>query len=528
MDVCFDALKQQCQQRGMDPLAIPGFNDILSEEELKQKCQEHKRFLKIVHHSFERFVSSMQGFPVLTATTDREGYVMQMLGDQTIKETVNQLGIKEGVHFTEENYGINCINLALKYNEPIEVIGLDHYHHCLHASACYGVSIKDPISGHMIGAISFMTTVDQGSPLLLTLLLMMKDSIERELQLLNQNEKLHIINQLIMNTTRNGMIISNKEGNLIGFNHAAEYLTGQKREQVLFQPVHILDRFGAYLNEVIEKNEQYTDLELSFAEKDGREQTVLFDALPILDEQQRLIGAFAQIKDISRRKQTEELLVNTEKLAAVGQMAASVAHEIRNPLTTIRGFIQLAEKGFEESHAQLILEEIDRINLIVSEFLVLSKPNIVHFQNKNVKKILEETIALFQAQASMNNIEVITEAITDGCRVHCNENQLKQVFINIFKNSVEAMPLGGQLIIRMEETPDAKVMIQITDTGEGMEAEQIQKLGTPFYTTKEAGTGLGYMIIKHIIEQHKGMLNIRSKVKKGTTVEMVLPISSME
>ncbi|RJS59056.1 ATP-binding protein [Bacillus sp. PK3_68] len=525
MNICFDALKTQCQKRGLDPLITPEFKEVLNEKELQQKRLQHTKFLQVVDHFFEKFISSMQGVPILTATADKEGYVIQMLGDQTIKDTVNQLGIREGVQFTEEICGMNSVILALKYDQPIEMIGTDHYHHCLHSCACYGVAIKDPIEGGILGAITFMTTIDQASPLLLTLLLTMKDSIERELQLLKQNEKLYILNKLMMDTTRNGMMISNKEGKLIGFNLSAEQITGLKREEVFFQPINKLGSFGAYLNKVLGENKQYTDLEISFVQKSGQETTVLFDALPIRDEQQKLTGAFAQIKDITGRKKTEELLLNTEKLAAIGQMAAGVAHEIRNPLTTIRGFIQLVKEDFkEESHFQLILEEIDRINFIVSELLILSKPNVVHFHNKNLNKILKETISLFQTQASMSNIQMATEFANSELMIHCNKNQLKQVFINLFKNSVEAMPFGGQLTIRVGETKDREARIQIIDEGEGMKPEQIQKLGTPFYTTKETGTGLGYMIIKRIIEQHKGRLNVSSKVNKGTVVEITLPL----
>ena len=527
VNVCFETLKAKCKERGLDPLIIPAFEEILSEEELQQKRLQHAKFLKIVNHFFEKFISSMQGVPVLTATTDKEGYVIQMNGDQAIKDTIIQLGIKEGVRFTEENCGIDSASLTLKYKQPIEIIGPNHYHHCLHACSCYGVPITDPVEGEIIGTITFMTMVEYGSPLLLTLLLTMKDSIERELQLLHQNEKLYIINQLIMDTTRNGMMISDKAGKMIGFNCSAEKITGLKKENILFQQINQLDSFGSYLKKVLEEGEQYTDLEISFTQKNGQDVTVLFDALPILDEEQKLIGAFAQIKDITRRKQTEELLVNAEKLAAIGQMAASVAHEIRNPLTTIRGFIQLVKEDFqEESHFHLILEEIDRINFIVSEFLILSKPNVVHFHDKNIKQILGETITFFQAQASMNNIQIVTEFVSGELFIHCNESQLKQVFLNLFKNSMEAMLFGGQLTIIVERKDDREVSIQIVDSGEGMNPEQIQKLGTPFYTTKETGTGLGYMVIKRIIEQHQGILNISSKVNEGTAVEITLPLIS--
>ncbi|MFK2826910.1 ATP-binding protein [Bacillus sp. B190/17] len=526
IDVCFETLKAQCKEQGLDPLSIPAFKDTLDMYELQKKHSKHEKFLKVVNHFFEKFLSSMKGVPILTATTDEEGYMILLRGDETIKNTINQLGVKEGCRFTEEVNGINAISLSLKHNRPIAIVGSQHYHHFLHVSACYSVPITDPVTEKILGTITFMTSVDHSSPLLLTLLLTMKDSIERELQLLRQNEKLNIMNQLIMDTTRNGMMVSDKAGKIIGFNHAAEHITGLKKETILFQCINQLETFTPYLKNVLEEEQQYTDVEISFVRKDGQEMTVLFDALPILDEEQQTIGALAQMKDITRRKQTEQLLLNAEKLAAVGQMAASVAHEIRNPLTTVRGFIQLVKEDFKEgSHFHLVLDEIDRINFIISEFLVLSKPNVVHFHTKDVKQVLDETIALFQAQASMNNTQIATEFGNNELIINCNDNQLKQVFINLFKNSMEAMPFGGKLTIRVNQKGKQAVSIQIIDEGEGMREEQIQRLGTPFYTTKETGTGLGYMIIKRIIEQHDGMLDIHSKANKGTAVEITLPLA---
>lgn len=232
------------------------------------------------------------------------------------------------------------------------------------------------------------------------------------------------------------------------------------------------------------------------------------------------------IRDITERKRTEELLRKSDKLSAVGQLAAGVAHEIRNPLTAIKGFIQLLQSRTKENrnYFVIMLSELERINYIVSEFMLLAKPaQVIHFEQKDIRKLIHNILSLLDTQAIMNNVQIQTEIDPDIQSIMCEENQLKQVFVNVIKNAIEAMPKGGQLLIQVKHKNECNILIRFIDQGCGIPKESLPKLGEPFYSTKEKGTGLGLMMCYKIVEAHNGHMHIKSKPDKGTTIDVILP-----
>lgn len=252
---------------------------------------------------------------------------------------------------------------------------------------------------------------------------------------------------------------------------------------------------------------------------------------PVRDEAGEITALISVSRDITNRNRMEELLRRSEKLTTVGQLAAGVAHEIRNPLTTLRGFLQLQQQSnkLNHRHLDLMLSELDRINLIVGEFLILAKPQAVHFQDRDVRFILGDVISLLDSQAHLHGVEFVLRASSDSAMVHCEENQLKQVFINVLKNGMEAMPNGGSIYIKLKLDEQAKrVRIEIRDEGIGIPEEMMPKLGEPFFTNKESGTGLGLMVSQRIIQSHKGMMDIKSALNRGTTVIIELPASEQQ
>lgn len=213
-----------------------------------------------------------------------------------------------------------------------------------------------------------------------------------------------------------------------------------------------------------------------------------------------------------------------EKLAAVGQMAASIAHEIRNPLSALKGFtqLQLEKDKDDENFYPIMLNEIDRINLIVSDLLILGKPNVATKSHVSLKEILNYVVSIIEPQSYRQLITIRIEIGASLPYIYCDENQLKQVFLNLIKNSVESMVGGGNIYIKAK-FKNNHFIISIQDEGEGIPQEQIEKLGEPFYTTKPNGTGLGLMVTKKIVEEHKGKLEITSTPNKGTTINVILP-----
>ncbi|PLT28474.1 ATP-binding protein [Peribacillus deserti] len=230
-------------------------------------------------------------------------------------------------------------------------------------------------------------------------------------------------------------------------------------------------------------------------------------------------------KDITERKaETERIIQKSEKLALLGQMAAGIAHEIRNPLTSIKGFIQLFQASYpKEKYTEIVLSELERINSIVGEFLVLAKPTAAVFAEQDVKILIKDVVTLINNQSMLNNVQIFVEFDSHLPMVSCEEKQMKQVLLNLLQNSIEAMPKGGNIDVKVMKKEEGKISIQIIDQGIGIPKERIPTLGEPFYTTKEKGTGLGLMTCYKIIEGHNGELKIDSIVNVGTTIEIILP-----
>lgn len=230
-------------------------------------------------------------------------------------------------------------------------------------------------------------------------------------------------------------------------------------------------------------------------------------------------------RDISDRKKAEEILLQSEKLSIVGELAAGIAHEIRNPLTTIKGFLQVYKEGnYSRKHNDLLLSELERIEAITSEFLSLAKPQLTQLTVTDLREIVAYTLEILSPEALLNNIEfqLIHEDI--HFPIMGEKNQLKQMFLNIIKNAMESMPDGGDIQIWLRKDGERDCIISVKDHGCGIPEELLSKLGEPFYSLKEKGTGLGLMICKKIIKQHEGDITYSSKMNKGTLVEIRLPL----
>ncbi|WHX49219.1 PAS domain S-box protein [Paenibacillus woosongensis] len=351
-------------------------------------------------------------------------------------------------------------------------------------------------------------------------------------ELEQKNEEIRSMNEYlesIISQTADAIHLIDLEGRILRVNPAFECLYGWKSEE-------IVDRKLDYIPPFLEQDRKEWQRELERGRsvilsetvrkrKDGSLVEVSISESPIFDKFGRISAYICISRDMTEHNRMEELLRRSEKLTTVGQLAAGVAHEIRNPLTTLRGFLQMQQhsKTINPLHTDIMLSELDRINLIVSEFLILAKPQAVNYQTKDVRYTLGDVVSLLDSEAHLHNVEFSVHFSSEAILVHCEENQLKQVFINVLKNAMEAMPSGGKITLMLySDEPDLAV-IRVIDEGEGIPKERMQKLGEPFYTNKEKGTGLGLMISQRIIESHKGCFHIESEVGKGTVVTITLP-----
>jgi two-component system, sporulation sensor kinase E len=515
----------RCKKLGLDPNNMPRFSETIIDDSFNQRQKEWSEIVPIVSLMVAKFLQSMRGTPILMAVSDSEGVVIALEGDPTIKQMIQQIGLREGIHFKEEVTGTNSINLALKYQIPIQVIGEQHFHRILHTSACYSVPFRRKGENKKIlGTLSIMTSIENAHPYLLTMLSTVVDSLERELQLQKQNDQLNILNQMMLESVGYGIIITDELGVITQCNHFVKKLfTTSKKDLHGFSGEFLSQQIRLNIEKVIQDEELVENIEITNQNQPNA--TFLFDVYPIFHQDKRLLGTFCQIRDITQFKKSEEKLRQSEKLSIVGQLAAGVAHEVRNPLTTIRGFVQLLQDKYKDDHKhlQLIMSEIDRINLIISEFLILSKPHAANLQLKQVPVILENIIELINTQAALNHCEILFQHEDSLPLIYCDENQIKQVFINVLKNALEAMPYGGTIRVNAYRKQE-KLVIQFVDIGDGISTSDLPNLGKPFFTTKSNGTGLGLMISKKIIENHQGTFMIDSIENIGTTVEITLPI----
>jgi signal transduction histidine kinase len=228
------------------------------------------------------------------------------------------------------------------------------------------------------------------------------------------------------------------------------------------------------------------------------------------------------IKYINAVKDSDKVIAESEKLAAVGELAAGITHEIRNPLSSLKGFIQLNKAKIEKSHYEIMIKEINRINNITSELLHLAKPQSYKIKKINIDKVIDYALDLLKGKLEEAGIKVQKNFSENLPRIDCAEGQLIQVFVNLIKNSIEAMEDGGVLSIEMQETKE-NVIIMFKDTGIGISEENLNKIGDSFFTTKKAGTGLGITVCKKIIHDHNGDIKIFSKEEEGTTIKILLP-----
>ncbi len=260
--------------------------------------------------------------------------------------------------------------------------------------------------------------------------------------------------------------------------------------------------------------------------KDGSCYWVSTTIVPILDDSGKPYQFVSIWHDITERKKAEDLLFRSEKLTAIGDLSAGIAHEIRNPLTTIKGFIQFLSRYEDDlkkmEYFQLINEEIDRINFMVGEFMVLSKPHVMERKPTALLPIINKVAKLLESELTSNRVRLSIKCEASNIKINCEENLMKQVFLNLVKNSIEAMPQGGIISISVSVT-DTEVFIHFKDEGIGIPEENLMKLRVPFFTTKENGNGLGLMVSYKIIENHNGKIQVESEENVGTTITLILP-----
>ena len=359
---------------------------------------------------------------------------------------------------------------------------------------------------------------------------------------LNKREKeAHELTERLNRITDNLQEIvfeTDEKGQIIFLNQAWKQMTGYDIDECLGtmynQYFDQEERVIQHLSSVIKEHKDSGRIELQLLHKEGKKVWGDVHYKLYFDEEHQFTGGIGTVADITKQKlaklelerSNQQLQMQAQKLAVAGQIAAGIAHEVRNPLTSVNGFLQLMKTQYPErtDYFDIIFSEIKRIDFVLSELLVLAKPQSVHFQEVQLHGLLEQVITLLKTNAVLSNIDLKQPfKKQDAGAILADANQMKQLFINLIKNAIEAMPEGGSIYISTEKVMN-EWKITIQDEGKGMSEEDIQKIYDPFFSTKTEGTGLGLTICATILKDHHGRMDVVSELGKGTTFHIYLPV----
>jgi len=323
--------------------------------------------------------------------------------------------------------------------------------------------------------------------------------------------------------------------NIVLYNQMAEDIMGLPVQDVLGKPFsEFLDQKSgtedSILLNTLRTGKPYSHVEANIETPIGLMNVMAYTTL-VRDMDGKIIGSILSIRDITSQKQLEEKVIKAEKFSVIGELAAGIAHEVRNPLTSVKGFLQLLDKKFDQSdqihqYIEIMLDEIKRINRIISEFLLLSKPTVPIKRPTNICEVLYEILLLTEGEFHLKNIKLVREYDAECPEVTVDAEQIKQVFLNLVANALAAMPDGGTLTVSTKyDRFDKAVRIYFADTGIGIDPSHQQLIFDPFFTTREDGTGLGLTVSYRIVENHGGKLEMISSPGDGATFIIHLPIA---
>jgi two-component system sensor histidine kinase PilS (NtrC family) len=360
--------------------------------------------------------------------------------------------------------------------------------------------------------------------------LIARESDLAELQTLNEN---------ILQSIGSGLITTDMEGRIVSFNRAAEKIIGRSADECRGRYIQELVNFQSELSPFHEGSRgQFRGKRFEGTLADMETVVLGMTFSPLKDDSGKITGVICSFQDLTEIKKMEEQIKMSDRLAAVGELAAGVAHEIRNPLASISGSIQVMKEDSPLDEQTLglmniVTREAERLNDIISDFLSFASPRSLQLEPVSLNDLLDETLTLLRKSTAGRSEKYdfsIENEIQDK-QVSLDPQLIKQVFWNLSLNAIQAMPEGGWLKIRInrESFGDESyaerefVIVEFIDTGDGIESSQMEKLFTPFYSTKENGTGLGLPIVFKVVEQHQGSIEIESQPGEGSVIRLKIP-----
>lgn len=326
----------------------------------------------------------------------------------------------------------------------------------------------------------------------------------------------------IIESLTSGVITLDLEGRIISTNRTALEILGIDGEDKLLGRDLRQFMSGLHLQDLVSKKRE----QMLYTAPDGRMVTLGFSTSELKNTEDKTQGYIIIFQDLTEVKELEDRLRTSEKMALLGQLAAGLAHELRNPLSAISGAVEILGSDVKPTEENLRLvrmatQEVERLNLLVEDFLILTMPIQKLTTLVDLGHIVSDTVESFTKTIRRGNIEIINQA-EKGIYVQADSYRLKQAVWNLLLNSVDAMPIGGLITIKSRSDENSAI-IEISDEGKGVDENFISRIFEPFFTTKEVGTGLGLAIVQKVIEGYNGNINVISSRGSGATFVITLP-----
>lgn len=392
-----------------------------------------------------------------------------------------------------------------------------------------------------------VTTGDEVEILASNFSTMMREILAQQQQLelqLSEIKRLQLYTEKLLTTMSDGLLSVDKEGRIAAINPAAcrilgisqGELEGYSASVLLEQTPGVL----AYVEELLQDPQGAGQQELRISQG-NEDQIILANSSLLTDSEGLPLEVITNLHDITELKRLEGRIRQSERLAALGTLAAGMAHEIRNPLSAIKTFVQLLPRkvgrpDFLEKFNRTVPRELDRINRLIEDLLELSRTPKYHFKPVNLQTLLLDIFEFFEPELQSNQIHCETRVVPDLPTILADPDQLIKAFQNLFRNAIQAMPNGGRLTIEghceaagglerpLSTNQDGWVSLAFSDTGVGIPVETTKSIFNPFFTTKDRGTGLGLAITHKVITEHGGHIEVSSRVGEGSTFTIHLPL----
>jgi two-component system sensor histidine kinase HydH len=332
----------------------------------------------------------------------------------------------------------------------------------------------------------------------------------------------------VVESMASGLVTVDTNGRIVSTNRKASHLLGLDMKQVQGRPLNsLMPSQYLNINEVVEQGKGILEKEVDCPSGQGTV-PLSVSVSPLKDSEGGNMGAVIILRDLREIRELQEKVRRSERLAALGRLASGVAHEIRNPLSSIKGFAQYFRDKFEvgtedKSYADIMIQEVDRLNRVITQLLDFGRPKELRLDLHPLSQILEHPLQLIRADLSKRGITLIESPFPEE-EMKVDSDQITQALLNIFLNAMESMERGGALRVGIVKKPERRgVEIWISDSGPGITPGNLSKIFDPFFSTKKKGTGLGLAITANIIEAHGGEILVESREGKGTTFKIFLP-----